>query len=163
MTTRLSKLLLVAAIALIYTLIVFNNLTDYDSNYQFVHHVLAMDSTFPGNHGLWRALSSPTLQTVFYLGIIAWESLTCILLWIATARLFKHHRANAATFNAAKGTAILALTLGALLWFVAFLSIGAEWFLMWQSKTWNGQEAAFRMFTCLVLVLLYLTRADEEL
>ena len=51
MITRAAKLLLLAGIALDYTLVVFNNLTDFDSNYQFVRHVLMMDSTFPDNHG----------------------------------------------------------------------------------------------------------------
>jgi len=31
-------------------------------------------------------------------------------------------------------------------WYFAFLTVGGEWFLMWQSRTWNGQEAALRMF-----------------
>ena len=39
MITRAAKLLLLAGIALDYTLVVFNNLTDFDSNYQFVRHV----------------------------------------------------------------------------------------------------------------------------
>jgi len=43
MTVRWTKLLLLAAIALYYTLVVFDNLTDFDSNYQFVRHVLSMD------------------------------------------------------------------------------------------------------------------------
>jgi predicted small integral membrane protein len=45
-----------------------------------------------------------------------------------------------------------------LLWFTAFVTMGGEWFLMWQSKTWNGEEAAFRLFVCegIVLVLMML-------
>jgi len=39
-------------------------------------------------------------------------------------------------------------------WLVAFEIVGAEWFLMWQSKTWNGQEAAFRMFMMEAVILL---------
>jgi len=42
------------------------------------------------------------------------------------------------------------------MWSAAFLSVGGEWFLMWQSRTWNGQDAAFRMFVVLGIVLLYL-------
>jgi len=34
-------------------------------------------------------------------------------------------------------------------------------FLMWQSKTWNGQEAAFRMFTIVGIVLIFLVQKDE--
>jgi predicted small integral membrane protein len=50
MVLRVSKAILVFAIALFYTILVLNNITDYGSNYEFVRHVLMMDSTFPGNH-----------------------------------------------------------------------------------------------------------------
>jgi len=55
---------------------------------------------------------------------------------------------------------VVALTSGMLQWFVAFLCIGAEWFLMWQSKLWNGQDAAFRMFAVEALVLVILLLPD---
>jgi predicted small integral membrane protein len=162
MITRAAKLLLLAGIALYTTLVVFNNLTDFDSNYQFVRHVLSMDSTFPNNHGLWRALPQPALHLAFYIGVIAWEFATTVLLLWGSVRLFKALRLSAKEFNAAKGIAIMALTLSMLLWLVAFLSIGAEWFLMWQSKTWNGQEAAFRVFVIVGVVLLILLQPDVE-
>ena len=44
---RLSKIALVATIALWLALVAFGNLTDYGSNLAFVQHVLAMDSIFP--------------------------------------------------------------------------------------------------------------------
>ena len=59
MTLRMAKTVLVFAVAFFYFVIVFNNVTDYDSDYQFVRHVLMMDTTFPGNHGMWRAINSP--------------------------------------------------------------------------------------------------------
>ena len=46
MRLRTAKVLLMAGVAIFYTLLVFDNSTDYDSNYQFVRHVLMMDSTF---------------------------------------------------------------------------------------------------------------------
>jgi predicted small integral membrane protein len=162
MITRSAKLLLLAGIALFYTLVVFNNLTDFDSNYQFVRHVLMMDSTFRGNHGLWRALQSPAIHLMFYVSIIAWETATAILLWWAVMRLIRGLRGTAITFNAAKRLAIMALTLSLLMWLVAFLSVGAEWFLMWQSRDWNGQEAAFRMFAVVGIVLLLVLQPDAE-
>ena len=162
MITRAAKLLLLAGVALFYSLVVFNNLTDFDSNYQFVHHVLAMDSTFPGNHGMWRAIPSQAFHLAFYLGIIAWEIATTILLWWGVVRLFRALRVSAKAFNAAKGFPVMALTLSLLMWLVAFLSVGAEWFLMWQSHTWNGQEAAFRMFAVVGVVLLIMLQPDTE-
>lgn len=162
MITRTAKILLVAGIGLFYTFVVINNLTDFDSNYEFVHHVLSMDSTFPGNHGMWRALPSPTLHLAFYLSIIAWEIVTTILLWWGVANLVRALRRNVAAFQAAKRVPVMALTLSMLMWLVAFLAVGAEWFLMWQSHTWNGQEAAFRMFAVVGIVLLILLQPETE-
>ena len=162
MITRTAKLLLLAGIGLFYTLVVFNNVTDFDSNFQFVRHVLSMDSTFPGNHGMWRAIPSPGFHLAFYLSIIGWEIATTILLWWGVVRLLRALRKPVNAFNAAKRIPVMALTLSMLMWLVAFLSVGAEWFLMWQSHTWNGQEAAFRMFAVVGLVLLILMQPDVE-
>jgi predicted small integral membrane protein len=162
MITRAAKVLLLAGVGIFYALVVFNNLTDFDSNYQFVHHVLAMDTTFPGNHGMWRALPSSRFQLAFYLSIIGWEIANTMLLVWGVVRLLRAIKLPSSAFNAAKGVPVLALTLSMLMWLVAFLSVGAEWFLMWQSHTWNGQEAAFRMFAVVGLVLLILLQPDTE-
>jgi predicted small integral membrane protein len=162
MITRAAKVLLLAGIALDYLLVVFNNLTDFNTNYQFVRHVLLMDTTFPGNHGMWRALGSTRIQLAFYLGIIAWEVVNAVLLWWGVARLVRAVRLPAAAFNQAKGGAVMALTLSLAMWLVAFLSVGGEWFLMWQSRTWNGQEEAFRMFAVVGLVMLIVLQPDAD-
>ncbi len=160
---RWSKILLLAGVALFFTLVVFNNTTDFDSNYQFVRHVLMMDNTLPGNRGLWRALHAPILHLVFYISIILWEAFTMILSWTAVIVLYRKRHAPATTFNDSKQTAILALTAGLMLWLVAFLCVGGEWFLMWQSKIWNGQEAAFRMFAIEALILAILLIPENQI
>jgi predicted small integral membrane protein len=162
MTVRIAKLALVVAIAIFYSLVVFNNTTDYDSNYQFVRHVLMMDSTFPGNRGTWRALNSPVWHTVLYLSIISWETVNMLLCWWGGLLMLRALRKSPAAFGQAKRIAISALTLSLLMWLVVFLSVGGEWFLMWQSKTWNGQDAAFRMFAVIGIVLLFLTQPETE-
>jgi predicted small integral membrane protein len=162
MTLRTAKTALVFGVAFFYSLIVFNNITDYDSNFQFIRHVLMMDSTFADNHGMWRAIKSPAVHTIFYISIIAWESMTMILCWWGAIRLTRALTASPATFHQAKRIAIVALMLSLLMWLVAFLTIGAEWFLMWQSKTWNGREAAFRMFTVVGIVLIFLAQPDTD-
>lgn len=163
MILRLSKISLLMAVALYYLIVTFNNLTDYNSNYQFVHHVLLMDSTFPDNHAMWHALPQPGLQTIFYWSIIAWEFLTCILCAVGSLQLIRARKASAVVFQRAKSIGIAALTLGCLLWFVAFLTVGGEWFLMWQSRTWNGEEAAFRMFASMGIVLVYLSLPEPAM
>ncbi len=161
MTLRIAKILLVFAVAIYYSLVVFNNITDYNSNYQFVRHVMMMDSTFLGNRGMWRAVNSPAWHTAFYVTIIAWEMVTALLCWWGGLRLAGTVRGTAPAFNRAKGVAIAALTLALLMWLVAFLSVGGEWFLMWQSKMWNGQDAS-RMFAVIGIVLLFVAQPDAD-
>ena len=162
MTLRFAKLILVAGVALFYTLVVVNNTTDYHSNYEFVRHVMMMDSTFPGNRGMWRAVNGPRLHTAFYLTIIVWECATMAFCWWGALQLGRALHGTAEAFHVAKRWAIAALTLSLLMWLVAFLGVGGEWFLMWQSKNWNGQEAAFRMFTVVGIVLLLLVQRDTQ-
>lgn len=162
MTLRFAKLSLVLGVALYYVFLVFNNLTDYNSNYQFIRHVLMMDSTFPGNNGMWRAINQPAIHTIFYLVIIAWEFFTMILCVWGALRLFRAVRGSAQVFRDASSIAVAGLTLSLLMWLIAFLGVGGEWYLMWQSKSWNGQEAAFRMFTVVGIILLFLVQPESE-
>jgi len=161
-TLRTTKVLLVFGVAVFYSLVCLNNTTDYASNDQFVRHVLTMDSTFPGNRAMWRAINSPALHTLFYVAIIAWEFVTMVLCWWGGVRLLKAHSRTAPEFERAKGIAVAGLTVGLLMWLLVFLDIGGEWFLMWQSKSWNGQEAAFRMFAVVGIVLLLVAQPETE-
>jgi len=162
MILRLSKAVFVAAVAFFNTLVVFNNVTDYDSNYQFVHHVFLMDSTFPDNRAMWRAVHPLWIHKVFYDGIIFWEVVAMAQTWAGSVQLVRAVRKSATAFQNSKHLAITGLTVSMLLWLVAFLTIGGEWFLMWQSKTWNGQEAAFRLFLVDGVILLFLLTPDGE-
>lgn len=162
MTLRTTKMLLVFAVAVFYSLVVLNNTTDYSSNYQWVRHILMMDSTLAGNHGTWRALNSQGWHVAFYISIVAWEMITTILCWWGGLRLARVLRGTTQAFNQAKQVGIAGLASALLMWLVGFLGVGGEWFLMWQSKTWNGQEVAFRMFTIIGIVLLLVTQPDTE-
>ena len=163
MLTRLAKSALVAALGLFLLIVVFNNVTDYGSNYGFVFHVLSMDTTFPGNAAMWRSIHSVPVYHIFYASIILWELISGVLLAAGAWNLWRARGAPAAVWQHAKSLAIAGLVLNMLLWFLAFLTIGGEWFLMWQSGTWNGQNAAFRMFAILGLILLFLNQRDDAL
>jgi predicted small integral membrane protein len=161
MYTRSSKALLVWAVALYASLVALNNLVDYDSNYGFVSHVLKMDTMFPGNRLTWRAIDFPAVHAAFYWLIILAEAVVAVLCWAGGLRLFRALN-DPSRFNRSKGIANAGLTLGMLLWFTGFLTVGGEWFAMWQSKEWNGQEAAFRLIVILGIVLLYLVQPDGD-
>ena len=161
MTLRAAKMLLVFGVALFYSLVVLNNITDYDSNYQFVRHVLGMDTTFPGNAGMYRAVRAPILHKAFFAAIIGWEALCCALIGAGSLRLWRARSAPAADWRAAKRLASVGLTAGLFLWYFVFITAGGEWFLMWQSRAWNGLEAAFRLFAIMGISLLFLNQADD--
>lgn len=162
MNLRHSQLCLVAACALYMALVVFNNLTDYGSNFQLVQHVLGMDTTFPDNSGLWRAINSPFVHHAFYASIILWEAAITVLLVQGSCRLWSSRNGSAAAWRTAKSRANTGLTLGIMLWLLAFITVGGEWFLMWQSSKWNGLGPALRMFTVMGLVLIFLNLPEDR-
>lgn len=162
MIARLSKALMCLCLALFAGLVAGDNLADYGSNYAFVQHVLSMDTVFPGNRLSWRAIHDPALWRIAYGAIIAAEALTGLLFAIAAVRLFAARKAPAATFRRAKDWAIAGASLGFLVWFLGFMVVGGEWFSMWQSHDWNGQEPAFRFYATMLLVLLWVMMPDDE-
>lgn len=161
MLVRLCKAALVATIAAIMALVALGNVADYGANWAFVEHVLAMDTVFPNSPLAWRAIPDPTLQTGAYLAIIAFEIAAAAVLVAASVRLFAAS-GDAARFAAARPLAVAGLTMVLVLYGAGFLAVGSEWFLMWQSATWNGAEAAARYFLVAGVVLLVLLAGGEE-
>jgi len=161
-TLRLTKCLLVAGVALFALLVALNNITDYESNFQFVKHVLSMDTTFEGNTLMWRAIETPWLHHLAYWMIIAVEALTGVLCGLGSVLMFMALGQRDAVFQRSKNLATIGLTLGICLWFTGFMTVGAEWFLMWQSASWNGQEAAFRFIMILFAMLLFLHQPEPD-
>jgi predicted small integral membrane protein len=163
MPVRISRVLLVAAIALWVALVAFGNITDYGSNLAFVQHVLTMDTIFPDARIHYRAIHSPMLQHIAYVSIIAIESLTAVLCGAGAWRMWDARRKAAVLFHRAKRMAVVGLTLGMLLWLGGFMPIGGEWFGMWMSTQWNGLTSAFRFVAVLLAALIYLGQRDDEL
>lgn len=71
-------------------------------------------------------------------------------------------RGPAAEFRRALRFVWLGAGLAFLLWFTGFMVVGGEWFAMWQSRDWNGQQAAFRFYVTAMLVLLVAALPEEE-
>jgi predicted small integral membrane protein len=163
MLTRSAKVVMVLMVGLFSLLIGIDNIIDYDTNYAFVQHVMSMDTVFPTSTLTWRAITSPVLHHAAYALIIAAELATGALCVVGARRLWQARRATAEAFNAAKDIAVAGLATGFALWFFGFMTVGGEWFQMWQSATWNGQEAAFRFIGCIGIVLLFLNQRDDEI
>ena len=163
MTARLSKILLVVAIAVWLTLVAFGNITDYGSNLVFVQHVLAMDTIFPNARIHYRAVHAPVLQHMAYLLIISAEALASVFCWTGVCRMWLVRRAPTSVFQRAKRSAVFGLSLAVMLWLGGFMAIGGEWFGMWMSAQWNGLASAFRFVTVSLLALIYLGQRDDEI
>ncbi|MFJ4558534.1 DUF2165 domain-containing protein [Streptomyces massasporeus] len=147
-TLSLAATLLTATIALYMALVAFGNITDFGTNQQFVRHVLAMDTTFKDEDLMWRAVTSQELQDAAYVAIIVWETLAALVL-IFGSWLWARRDDVRARRMSTYGLLMVMLLFGA-----GFIAIGGEWFSMWQSKSWNGLDAATRIFLFSGVVLL---------
>ena len=161
--TRIVKAAMAGSVAVFALLVTFNNITDYGSNYKFVQHILSMDTTFPGNALMYRAITNPALWTAGYLLIILAEGLTACAWMIGCVQMLKHLRASPADLNRSKRFVVVGAGLGFLIWHSAFMDVAGEWFVMWQSAKWNGQLVAFQVYMTLLGVLIFVNQADGEL
>ena len=159
--TRLAKVAVTAALAMFALIVAYNNVVDYNSNYQFVRHVLSMDTTFPESVLRSRAIDSETMWRAAYALIIATEAVIGLLLALGAGVLLFRLRAPGGAFNRAKLWAIIGLTLGFCLCF-GFAVVGGEYFAMWQSKLWNALDGAFRIATTMLPALVFISLPDGE-
>ena len=162
MLSRIGKTVLTSTLALYFLLVAFNNIIDYGTNFKFVEHVLSMDSIPVDAHVMWRAIRNPQVHHLAYWTIIVWELLTGGICGLGAKRLFSALRSKQ-EFDVAKTLPIAGLWLGLLLWSLLFITIGGEWFLMWESSAWNGELPAQRMFilNAFALLFLYLPETTE--
>jgi predicted small integral membrane protein len=155
---RAAQALFVLWIGAFAALVAFNNLVDYGTNFRFVQHVFTMDTTFADSKLRRRAIRSPAIHHLAYCAIIAAEAATAALcLWGAVVLLGALDH-PAAAFHEAKTPAFVGLALGFAVWFGGFMVVGGQWFASWQSKDWNGREAAFMFYTPIALAFLILAQ-----
>jgi predicted small integral membrane protein len=160
---RYAKIVMVFGLAAFGLLVAFDNIIDYPANFAFVQHVLSMDTVFPDNALKGRAITAPSMHHAAYIAIIVAELLTGLCFLACAGKLLMNVRAPAATFHRAKTLGVVGATLGFATWFIGFMVVGGEWFTMWQSSIWNGQQGAFRFYMTLLAVLIFLMQPDGEL
>ena len=75
----LENTILVWSAGLFALLVAVNNITDYSSNYDFVPHVMKMDTLFPNGKLKYRAIDSPMIHHLVYAVIITAEGMVAVL------------------------------------------------------------------------------------
>jgi predicted small integral membrane protein len=156
---RIIKTLLVAGMALFLTLAALGNLTMLDGGYGAVATAVGMEGTRQHPMAMWRAIETPALIWLGLGGIVLLELVGAVLCWMGAARMWAA-RGSAATFTVAKRMAHLGLGVTACLYFIGFMAIAQEWFLMWQNQQINVLQDAFRMFASAALISLWLSVDD---
>ncbi|MGY4922776.1 DUF2165 domain-containing protein [Streptomyces sp. 900105755] len=152
----LAAAVLTGTVALYIALVAFGNITDFGTNQAFVQHVLAMDTTFKDDDLMWRAITNKGLENTAYVLIIVWETLAALVL-IAGTWLWARRDNVRARRVSTYGLLMLVLLFGA-----GFIGIGGEWFSMWQSKTWNGLDAATRVLVLTGVALVVVQLSDRS-
>ena len=161
--SRIAKIVMVGSLALFALVVTFDNLADYESNFEFVRHVLSMDTTFPGNALLYRRVTSLALWNSAYWLIILGEGSTSATPAVAAIFMMRDLCSDGARFNRSKHCVFIGAAIGFLVWFFGFMVIGGEWFLMWQSQAWNGQEGAFRFYLTVLAVVIFVNQKDDDI
>jgi predicted small integral membrane protein len=144
-----------------YTLVALTNITDFGTNQAFVQHVLSMDTTFQDPDVMWRAIPSTGLQNLAYAGVILWESLTAVvLLWAVVS--WARALLRGGPYERPRRLSTVGWTMVLLLFAGGFITVGGEWFQMWQSSDWNGLQPALQnvIIAGLALILAHLPSPD---
>ena len=139
---RWSKIVMCVCLASFAFLCAADNVFDYGANFDFVRHVLTMDTTFHDPVIMGRSVTTPWLWHAFYWLIIAGEGATALFFALGSRSMAHARHASATVFQRAKLWAVAGALTGFLVWFFGFMVVGGEWFAMWQSRIWNGQEGA---------------------
>ncbi|MCU1749924.1 DUF2165 family protein [Pseudomonas sp. 6D_7.1_Bac1] len=155
---RRSKLCMVLMAGIFGLLVVFSNVTDYSSNYEFVGHILSMDTTRPNNELHYRAITSPMLHHRIYWMIITLETTYTACCLLGAFQLYKKLNAPRKEFHEAKKYAIVGLTMGIFVYYFCLQVVGNEWFDMdtstqWNAMTWTRNVIDYMMTALIFLVL----------
>jgi predicted small integral membrane protein len=150
----------VLMVASYYLVVAFDNITNPTnpnaSNWPFVQGVLSGDGV-PANSGFeWRFIDATWFQVLAYIGIIATETITGIVLAIAGIIGLRRGRTVAGWNSAQKWTFLGGIT-GLTVFFFGFIVVGGNWFIMYLNSTWNGMTPAFQNTVATLGMLILVT------
>ncbi|MFW9081637.1 DUF2165 family protein [Pseudomonas sp. P2757] len=159
---RYSKILLMAYISFFGLLVMYSNFTDYASNYEYVGHVLSMDTTLVNPNIRYRAIESPMMHHRIYWFIITME-VTYTAFWLlGTYQLFRKRNDSAEMFHDAKKFSIIGLLIAIFIYYVCLQIVGVEWFDMDTSKTWNAKDWARHIVDFMLPLLIFIALKTER-
>jgi predicted small integral membrane protein len=151
-----------AFISLFGLLVMYSNFTDYASNYEYVGHILSMDTTRDNQNLSYRAITSPMLHHRIYWFIITLEVIYTAFCLLGTYHLFRNINASCEVFHEAKKFSIVGLLIAIFVYYICLQVIGVEWFNMDESQTWNAKDWARHIVDFILPLLIYVAIRSER-
>lgn len=153
---QLSKAAIAFAVGFFCLLVGYDNIIDFNTNYEFVNAVLSMDQMepfFSGNQViLARAITNPKIHLIAYWLIICGELIAGVV--CMTGALMMFSSINKTRFIKGQVTYLMGATCAILLWYLGFAVVGGEYFAMWANKM-NGQTKAYTFATFILITAIY--------
>ncbi|MFS2095658.1 DUF2165 family protein [Pseudomonas sp. Pseusp11] len=159
---RYSKVILMAYISFFGLLVMFHNFTDYSSNYEYVAHILSMDTTQVNDNIRYRAIDSPMLHHRIYWFVITMEVIYTACCLVGTYHLYRKINESADVFHEAKKLSIIGLLIAIFIYYVCLQVIGVEWFDMDTSQTWNAKDWARHIVDFILPLMIYIALKVEH-
>ncbi|WLG91379.1 DUF2165 family protein [Pseudomonas cucumis] len=159
---RYSKVILMTYISFFGLIVMYSNFTDYPSNYEYMSHILSMDTTRDNPNLSYRAITSPMLHHRIYWLIITLEVIYTGLCLLGTYYLFRNINASADAFHEAKKFSIIGLLVAIFVYYICIQVIGVEWFNMDESQTWNAKDWARHIVDFILPLLIYMAIRIER-
>lgn len=160
MAIRVSKVVVAAGLALYALIVGIGNVLDYDRNLEFVRVVLTMERVVDPDLS-WRAIASPIAHRVAYALIILAEIATGLAFAVGTVAMWRGRRDSKAGFHRAKSLIAIGVIVGFVTWFIGFMTIGGEWFVMAHASEWDGQPSAFRFYITVLVAGIYVLMDND--
>lgn len=159
---RFFKIMLVFFLGLFCLAVGINNIMDYQINFKFLQHVVAMDTMQP-----WfdmtiaknRAITNLTTQKFLYHCIIAVELLAGLLALYACFNMLRYIK-NDTRFSKAKNIYIVATGLMMCVWYFGFNVIASNWFYMWANQ-YNALPTAYNFIIFMLVSMIYVARTEK--
>ncbi len=158
---RITKILLIAAVALWGFISAFLNIIDWSGTLRAVTAATSM-ATFEGAAD-WKATSNPAVIWVGSLFILLSKIGAAILCLIGLIKMWSVRKADAATFQSAKKFALTGCTVAVFMLFSGFIVVAESWFELWRSDVMRGPvlESAFRYGGMIALIALIVGAQDD--
>lgn len=159
---RYSKVILMTYISFFGLLVMYSNFTDYASNYEYVSHVLSMDTTRENLNLSYRAITSPMLHHRIYWIIITLEVTYTAFCLLGTYHLYRNINGSSENFHEAKKFAIVGLLIAMFVYYICLQVVGVEWFNMDESQTWNAKDWARHIVDFILPLLIFIAIRTER-